>query len=130
MPKNRRFRTTLFTTLFSEQLKLAVIRKRSERPRCTTEQGPQLAASLNSTRKTPVSTSTVKRRLRDAGFLGRVAKKKPYLKLPNKNKRLKMGKRTQNTGQRKIGKKCYGQTNLKFEVFGSQRRTFVRCRKN
>jgi hypothetical protein len=29
---------------------------------------PQLAASLNSTRKTPVTTSTVKRRLRDAGL--------------------------------------------------------------
>ena len=52
-------------------------RKRSGRPRCTTKQedkyitvsslrnrcltGPQLAASLNGTRKTPVSTSTVKR---------------------------------------------------------------------
>ena len=63
-------------------------RKRSGRPRCTTEQedkyirvsslrnrrltSPQLAASLNSTRKTPVSTSTVKRRLRDAGLLSRV----------------------------------------------------------
>ena len=57
-------------------------RKRSGRPRCTTEQedkyirvsclrngrltGPQLAASLNSTRKTPLSTSTVKGRLWDA----------------------------------------------------------------
>ena len=63
-------------------------RKRSGRPWCTTEQedkyirvsslrnrrltSPQLAASLNSTRKTPVSTSTVKRRLWDAGLLGRV----------------------------------------------------------
>ncbi|XP_062265289.1 uncharacterized protein LOC133972083 [Platichthys flesus] len=61
-------------------------RKRSGRPRCTTQQedkyiklvsslsnrrltGPQLAASLNGTRETPVSTSTVKRRLRDAGLL-------------------------------------------------------------
>ncbi|XP_056143244.1 uncharacterized protein LOC130118936, partial [Lampris incognitus] len=68
-------------------------RKRSGRPRCTTEQedkyirvsslrnrrltGPQLASSLNSTRKTPVSTSTVKRRLRDSGLQSRVAKKKP-----------------------------------------------------
>ena len=76
-------------------------RKRSGRPRCTTEQedkyirvsnlrnrhltSPQLAASVNSTRKTPVSTSTVKRQLRDAGLLGRVAKKKPYLRLANKN---------------------------------------------
>ena len=80
-------------------------RKRSGRPRCTTEQedkyirvcslrnrrltGPQLAASLNGTRKTPVSTSTVKRRLQDAGLLGRVAKKKPYLRLANKRKRLR-----------------------------------------
>ena len=63
--------------------------KRSWRPRCTTEQedkyigvfslinrcltSPQLAASLNSTRKRPVSTSTVKRWLRDAGLLGRVS---------------------------------------------------------
>jgi transposase len=61
-------------------------RKRSERPRCTTEQedkyirvsslrnrcltGPQVAASLNSTCKTPVSISTVKRRLQDTGLPG------------------------------------------------------------
>jgi transposase len=60
------------------------IRKRSGRPRCTAEQedkyirvsglrnrrltSPQLTASLNSTRITPVSTSTVKRRLWDAGL--------------------------------------------------------------
>ena len=78
-------------------------RKRSGRPRCTTKQednyirvfslrnrrltGPQLAASLNDTHKTPVSTSTVKRRVQDAG-LGRVAKKKLYLRLANKRKRL------------------------------------------
>ena len=63
-------------------------RKKSGRPRCTSEQedkyirvsslrnrcrtSPQLAATQNSTRKTPVSTSTVKRRLWDAGLLGRV----------------------------------------------------------
>jgi hypothetical protein len=40
---------------------------------------------------------TVKRRLQDAGLLGRVAKKKPYLRLANK--KIKMGKRT-DTGQR------------------------------
>ena len=39
--------------------------------------------------------STVKRRLQDAGLLGRVAKKKPYLRLAYKKKMLKMGKRTQ-----------------------------------
>jgi transposase len=84
-------------------------RKRSGRPQCRTEQedkyirvsslrnrrltSPQLAASLNSTCKTPVSTSTVKRQLRDAGLLGEVAKKKPYLRLAIK--KIKMGKRTQ-----------------------------------
>ena len=47
---------------------------------------------LNSTHKTPVLTSTVKKGLRDAGLLGRVAKKKPYLRLANKNKRLRSAK--------------------------------------
>jgi hypothetical protein len=42
---------------------------------------------------------TVKRRLRDAGLLGRVEGKKTCLRLANKNK---MGGRT-DTGQRKIG---------------------------
>ena len=80
-------------------------RKRSRRPWCTTKQedkyirvsslrngrltGPQLAASLNGTRKTPVSTSTMKRRLWDAGPLGRVAKKKLHLRLANQRKRLR-----------------------------------------
>ena len=72
-------------------------RKRSGRPRCTTDQedkyirvsrfrnrrltSPQLTASLNSTRKAPVSTTTVKRRQQDAGFLRRVSKNKQYLRL-------------------------------------------------
>ena len=83
---------------------------KSGRPRCTTEQedkyirvsslrnrcltSPQLATSLHSTHRTPVSTSTMKR-LRDACLLGRVTKKKPYLKLANKKKKIKMGKITQ-----------------------------------
>ena len=50
------------------------------------------------------------------------------LRLANENKRLRWVK--EQTLVRKIGKKCYGQTNLKFEVFGSERRTVVRCRKN
>ena len=53
---------------------------------------PQLAASLNSTSETPVSTSTVKRQLRDAGILGRVAKKKTYLRLANEKKRIRWAK--------------------------------------
>ena len=62
------------------------LNRKSGRPRFTTDQedkyirvsslrnrlltSPQLAASLNGKHKTPVSTSTVKRRLRDAGLLG------------------------------------------------------------
>ena len=56
--------------------------------------GPQLAASLNSTHKTPVSTSTVQRRLWDAGLLGRVAKKKPYLRLAKRKKIIRWAKIT------------------------------------
>ena len=72
-------------------------RRRCGRPRCTTEiedkyfrvsslrnrrlTSPQLAASLNSTRKTPVSTSTVKRRLRDAG-LAFLSKTRTFLSDP------------------------------------------------
>jgi hypothetical protein len=36
--------------------------------------------------------STVKMQLRNAGRLGRVAKKKPYLRLANKKKRLRWAK--------------------------------------
>ena len=59
-------------------------RKRSGRPRCTTKQEYIRVSSLRNRCKTPVSMSTVKRQLRDAGLLGRVAKKKPYLRLANK----------------------------------------------
>ena len=45
-----------------------------------------MASSLNSTCKIPVLMSTVKRRL---CLLCRVAKKKPYLRLANKEKRFK-----------------------------------------
>ena len=116
-------------------------RKRSGRPWCTTQQedkyirvsslrkrrltAPQLAASLNGTRKTPVSTSTVKRRLRDAGLLGRVAKKKPYLRLANKKTRLIWAKEHRRWTE-EDWKKVLWTDESKFEVFGSHRRTFVR----
>jgi hypothetical protein len=74
------FHETLATTLGSIGVKMG-------QDPCGTQ-----AASLNSTRKRPVSTSKVKRRLQDAGLLARVAKKKPYLRLANKKKRLRWGK--------------------------------------
>ncbi|XP_051505930.1 uncharacterized protein LOC127413102 isoform X1 [Myxocyprinus asiaticus] len=67
------------------------IRVSSLRNRCLT--CPQLTASLNSTHSTPVSCTTVKRRLRGAGLMGRIAKKKPLLKQKNKNKRLEWAKK-------------------------------------
>ena len=109
-PRNPRSGTMLCTTPFTEQRKLALTR--IERgvggPGGTTEQedkyirvsslrnrrftSPQLATSLNSTSKIPVSTSTVTRRLLDAGLLSRVAKKMTFLRLANKNKRLRWTK--------------------------------------
>ena len=115
-------------------------RKRSGRPRCTTKQedkyirvsslrnrrltGPQLAASLNGTRKTPVLTSTMKRRLRDSGS---VAKKKPYLRLANKRKILRWAKEHRHWTE-EDWKKSVMDIESKFEVFGLHRKTFVRCR--
>ena len=118
--------------------------KRNGRPRCTTEQkdkyirvsslsnrsftSPRLAAALNSTRKTTVSKSTVKRRLRDAGLLDRVAKKKPYLRLANKNKRLRWAKEHRQRTE-EDWKLVLWTDESQFEVIGSQRRTFVRQKK-
>ena len=72
----------MFTTPFTEHSNLALTRierglggpgaqlskRTSTLVSSLRNRSPQLAASLNSTRKTPVSTSTV-RRLRDAGLL-------------------------------------------------------------
>lgn len=75
-------------THFTEQHKLALSRIRRDksirvsalRNRCLS--GPQLADLLNSS--TPVSLSTIRRRLRDAGLLGWIARTKVYLRLVNK----------------------------------------------
>ena len=120
-------------------------RKRSGRPRCTTVQedkylrvsslrqrrltGRQLAAALNSTHQTTVSVSTVKRRLQDAGLHGRIAKKKPYLRLANKKKRLRWAKEHRHWTLEEW-KKVLWTDESKFVVFGSNRRTFVRRRTN
>jgi hypothetical protein len=61
----------------------------------------------------------VKRRLWDAGLLGRVAKKNTYLRLANTNNILRWAKEHRHWTE----EDC-------IKVFGSQRRTFVRCRKN
>ena len=84
LPRNWRSRTMLCTTPFKEQCKRSLTRiergvggpgaqlskRTSTLVSSLRNRQVQLAASLNSTRKTPVSTSTVKRRLLDAGLLG------------------------------------------------------------
>ena len=55
--------------------------------------------------------SSVKRRLPDAGLLGIVAKKKPYLRLAHKNKILRLAKEHRHWTE-EDWKKCYGQANL------------------
>ena len=71
----------------------------------------------------------MKRRLRDAGLLGRVAKKKTYLRLANKNKILKWANDHIHWTE-EDWKKVLWTDESKFEVFRSQRRTCVRCRKD
>ena len=73
----------------------------------------------------PFSTSTVKRRLWDAGLLGRVAKKKLYLRLANKRKRLRWAKEHK-LWIEEDWKKVLWTDESKFEGFESHRRTFVR----
>jgi hypothetical protein len=64
--------------------------------------------------RTAVSMLTVKRRLREAGLLGRVAKKKPYLRLANNKKRLKMGKRTQKLDRGTLPRRPASRSHLVF----------------
>ena len=71
----------------------------------------------------------MKTQLRDAGLLGRVAKKKPNLRLANKKKRLRWAKEHRHWTE-EDWKKVLLTDKSKFEVFGSQRGTFVRRRKN
>ena len=70
--------------------------RKSGRPRCTTEQVDKyirVSSLRNKCLTSPqLADSIVKRRLWDAGLLGRVAKKKQFLRLANKNKRLRWAK--------------------------------------
>ena len=57
---------------------------------------PQIVAqidALQSSGNIHISTSTVQRRLRESGFHGRIAAKKPLLKDTNKKKRLAWAKK-------------------------------------
>ena len=118
-------------------------RKRSGRPRVTSKSdnkfirvtslrnrrltAPEIQAQLNATRSTDVSTSTVQRRLRDAGLKGRIAAKKPLLRVINRKKRLAWAKKHRNWTSEEW-KSVLWTDESKFEIFGSNRRVFVRRR--
>ncbi|MBN3288591.1 TCB1 transposase, partial [Polyodon spathula] len=105
-------------------------RTRSGRPRLTSESEnklirvkslqnrrltvPEIQAQLKATRRTDVSTSTAQRRLREAGLTGRIAAKKPLLRV--QNKRFEEWKSVLWTDE------------SKFEIFGSNHQVFVRRR--
>ena len=118
-------------------------RKRSGRPRSTTKKedryivinslrnrrhtAPEIAADFNVHHKTKISTTTVKRRLLDAGLRGRVKVKKPRLTTVHKQKRLTWAKEHKNWTAEDWHKVLWSDES-KFEIFGNKRRSFVRRR--
>lgn len=90
-----------------------------------TRTAPELREDLNSTRDTPVSVSTVQRRLRDYGLKGCVAAKKPLLRSRNKVKRLNWAKLHKDWTIEQWQKVLFTDES-KFEIFGGKRRKYVR----
>ena len=68
-------------------------------------------------RSTDVSTSTVQRRLRDAGLKGIIAAKKPLLRVINRKKRHASVKNTEN-GHLRSGSQCYGRMSPNSKYLG------------
>lgn len=88
---------------------------------------PQLTAQLNSTRQKPVSKSTVRRRLTAAGLHGRISSRKPLLRLQNKQKRLRWAQEHANWTKEQWNTVLWTDES-KFQLFGSNRRVYVRRR--
>ena len=91
---------------------------------------PQIAAQINpsqSSRNRPISTSAVLRRLRESGLHGRIAAKKRLLKDTNKKKILAWAKKHEQWTL-DWWKAVLWSDESKFEIFGSNRRVFVRGR--
>ncbi|CAJ0966938.1 unnamed protein product [Ranitomeya imitator] len=75
-----------------------------------------------------ISTTTVKRRLCAAGLHGKIAARKPVLRTGNKQKRLVWAKEHKEWTLDQW-KSVLWSDESKFEIFGSNHRVFVRCRK-
>uniref|UniRef100_A0A0E9WIF3 Transposase Tc1-like domain-containing protein n=1 Tax=Anguilla anguilla TaxID=7936 RepID=A0A0E9WIF3_ANGAN len=87
----------------------------------------QIQNLLNKERKTPISKSTVKRRLSCSGLRGRVAVSKPLLRRGNRAKCLGWAKKYQHFTV-DDWKKVLFTDESKFEIYGSNRRVYVRRR--
>lgn len=108
------------TTTPAEDLRIIITSKRDRR-----KTAPEIAAEVNVSRQKPVSVTTVKRRLRQAGLYGRIAMRKPLLRKGNKVKRLTWA-REHKDWTVEDWKKVLWTDESKFLTFGSNRRTFVR----
>jgi len=116
-------------------------RKRPGRPRKTSESedryimmickrdrfktSPVITAEVRNMLSTPISANTVKRRLLSYGYVGRVAKRKPFLRAVNKRKRLLFAKQHQDWTT-DHWKSVLWTDESKFELFGNKRRQVVR----
>lgn len=102
------------------------IRVKSLRNRRLT--APEIQAEFNEVTGSQLSTSTVQRRLREAGIFGRVASKKPLLTTRHVKARLAWAKLHTNWTQKDWENVLFTDES-KFEIFGGKRRLFVRRRK-
>lgn len=85
----------------------------------------EIRTEVNETLDAPISTNTVKKRLREAGYFGRVAVKKPLLKPEHRRKRLKFARKHRNWTMEQW-KSVLWSDESKFELFGTKRRQYVR----
>jgi hypothetical protein len=99
-------------------LKLCVIRNQRATLSLLTE-------DFNSGRKVPVSQLAINRSLHSWEIIGRVACRKPLLSAKNIIKRLRFAKKHVKWSKKKW-KQVLFTDESKFEIFGSNRRTFVR----
>lgn len=86
---------------------------------------PEITAQINESRNKPISLSTVKRRLLDAGLKGCLAVSKSLLKTANKKKRLNWAQQHKDWTIEDWNKVLWSDES-KFEIFGTKRRVFVR----
>lgn len=90
---------------------------------------PKIRAKINEELPVPISVSTVQRRLREKGFMGRIAAKKPLLRAENKTKRLLFARQHKDWSIDQW-KSVLWSDESKFEIFGSRRRIYVRRKVN